>query len=471
MNSFRIQNIKGFIDSGEIELKPLTIIVGQNSSGKSSLVRFPLVLKQTFMDDSMAPLLFYGKSIDYGNYRDVVFHHRPQQSIAFSVTLPARGLARHLVTREEEEALGNFHWFQVDVEIAQDAGEMLMVKTFAVYGLPGRALIFRLALTPDGQVYELSHYKGAGEPIKATHMKFDKFLPDFRLTAELREALGKLEHIFYFFLDLQRYFSFMANRIYYIGPFRRTPERAYRYKENAVNYVGHDGEFAPVILAQDRRLGGTLTEQVSDWLRRHLNYTLEIEDLHGGAIDSQTDLFRIMITDHVTQAKNNIIDMGHGLSQLIPIVVQTFMGDSPLDKYPRLRSFPFSLTVIEQPELHLHPAAQSCLMDLFVEGISRQGVSKRHNAAKKSFLIETHSEHMLLRLRRYIVEEKVDLKDVAVYYTAKNGGGNNIVRRLEIDEYGHIEDWPEGFFEEDFAEVLALNKALRAKGEEDIIPW
>jgi len=468
MNSFRIQNIKGFVDSGEIELKPLTLIIGQNSSGKSSLVRFPLVLKQTFMDDSMAPLLFYGKSIDYGNYRDVVFHHQAEQPIAFSVTLPAQGLAKHLVmTREEEEALGEFNHFQVEVEIAQDAAEMLMVKTFAVYGLPGHALIFRMALSPDEQTYEMSHYKGAVDTIKATHMKFDKFLPDFRLTAELRESLGKYEHIFYyFFLDLQRYFSFMANRIYYIGPFRRTPERAYRYKENAVNYVGHDGEFAPVILAQDRRLGGTLTEQVSDWFRRHLKYTLEIEDLHGGAIDSQTDLFRLMVTDHVTQAKNNIIDMGHGLSQLIPIVVQTFMGDSPLDKYPRLRSFPFSLTVIEQPELHLHPAAQSCLMDLFVEGIAN-----RRNAVKKSFLIETHSEHMLIRLRRYIVEEKVDLNDVAVYYTAKNGGGNNVVRRLEIDEYGHIEDWPEGFFEEDFAEVLALNKALRAKGEEDIIPW
>ncbi|MFO7262594.1 MAG: DUF3696 domain-containing protein [Bacillota bacterium] len=469
MNSFRIQNIKGFLDSGEIELKPLTLIIGQNSSGKSSLVRFPLVLKQTFMDDSMAPLLFYGKSIDYGNYRDVVFHHQAGKPIVFSVTLPANGLAKHLVTdREEQHLLGDVQQFRVEVEIAQDAAEMLMVKTFTVYGIPGDTVIFRLALAPDGQTYAITHYKGTGEPIQAAHMKFDKFLPDFRLTSDLREAMGKLEHVFYyFFLDLHRYFSFMANRIYYIGPFRRTPERAYRYKENAVNYVGHDGEFAPVILAQDRRMGGTLTERVSDWLRRHLNYSLEIEDLHGGTIDSQTDLFRLMVTDHVTQAKNNVIDMGHGLSQLIPIVVQTFMDDSPPDKYPRLRSFPFSLTVIEQPELHLHPAAQACLMDLFMEGIAH-----RRHAAAKSFLIETHSEHMLIRLRRYIVEEKIDLDDVAVYYTAKNGSGNNEVRRLEIDEYGHIEDWPEGFFEEDFSEVLALNKALRDKGgEEDIIPW
>lgn len=469
MNSFRMKNIKGFVDSGDIELKPLTLIIGQNSSGKSSIVRFPLVLKQTFMDDSMAPLLFYGKSIDYGNYRDVVFQHRAQLPIVFSVTLPANDLARHLVmSREEKNGLGDFQQFQVEVEIVQDAAEMLMVKTFSVCGMPGGQTIFRLELTSDGQTYALTHLKGNGDPVKVVSMKFDKFLPDVRLTPDLREAIGKFEPIFYyFFLDLHWYFYYMAHRIYYIGPFRRTPERAYRYKENAVNYVGSDGEFAPVILAQDRRLGGMLTEQVSDWLRRHLNYTLEVEDLYGGAIERQSDLFRIMITDHVTQAKNNVIDMGHGLSQLIPIVVQTFMGDSPLDKHPRLRSFPFSLTVIEQPELHLHPAAQSCLMDLFLEGIT----NCRHSVTK-SFLIETHSEHMLIRLRRYIVEEKIDLNDVAVYYTAKNGAGNNVVRRLEIDPYGHIEDWPEGFFEEDFAEVLALNKALREKGgEEDIIPW
>jgi predicted ATPase len=469
MESFAVKGIKGFIDSGEIELKPLTLIFGQNSSGKSSILRFPLVLKQTFLDDSMAPLLFYGKSIDYGNFHDVVFQHNPEKPISFSLRLSVKELKRYFImSRAGEPLLKKFKELIIEVEIAQDQTEMLIVTRFIVYGKPDNRVIFSLILSEDRQTYELKNFSGSIQRVKSSNMKFDKFIPDFRLTPDLRELREKVDYtFFYFFLDLNRYFNFIANRIFYIGPFRRTPERSYRYKENAVNYVGHDGEFAPVILAQDRRLGGTLTQRVSEWLKCHLNFSLEIEDLRGGVIDSKTDLFRIMITDHVTQAKNNIIDVGHGLSQLIPIVVQTFMGYSKLDKYPRLRSFPFNLTAIEQPELHLHPAAQSCLLDLFLAGIENND-----NDSKKSFLIETHSEHMLIRLRRYIVEGKININDVAIYYTEKSSSGTNNVRRLEIDEFGNIENWPEGFFEEDFNEVLALRKALRNKNDgEDTIPW
>ncbi|PDM37680.1 hypothetical protein CMV37_14630 [Bacillus cereus] len=93
-NVFRLKTYKGFIDSEEIELKPLTFIIGQNSSGKSSIMRFPLVLKQTFLDDSMAPLLLYGKTIDYGNFEDVVFEHDRNESIEFELIIDRKELNR-----------------------------------------------------------------------------------------------------------------------------------------------------------------------------------------------------------------------------------------------------------------------------------------------------------------------------------------------------------------------------------------
>ncbi|MGB0932420.1 MAG: AAA family ATPase, partial [Chitinophagales bacterium] len=67
MKSFQLKNIKSFKDTGEIELKPITIFVGKNSSGKSSLVRFPVVLAQTFLEDTISPIVFNGKYLDYGN--------------------------------------------------------------------------------------------------------------------------------------------------------------------------------------------------------------------------------------------------------------------------------------------------------------------------------------------------------------------------------------------------------------------
>ena len=84
MKSFRIKNIKSFKDSGNIEFKPLTIFVGKNSCGKSSLLRFPTVLAQTALSNTDSPLMLYGRMLDYGNYEDVVFG-KMADSISFEI--------------------------------------------------------------------------------------------------------------------------------------------------------------------------------------------------------------------------------------------------------------------------------------------------------------------------------------------------------------------------------------------------
>ena len=86
MQSFRIKNIKSFMDSGEIKIKPITILVGQNSCGKSSLLRFPAVLAQTAnYVGSNPPISFFGENIDYGNFEDVVFGKEGNE-ISFSLS-------------------------------------------------------------------------------------------------------------------------------------------------------------------------------------------------------------------------------------------------------------------------------------------------------------------------------------------------------------------------------------------------
>ncbi len=171
-----------------------------------------------------------------------------------------------------------------------------------------------------------------------------------------------------------------------------------------------------------------------------------------------------MVTDEITGQKNNLIDVGHGLSQLIPIVVQTFLHQSKTS-YDAKRSLA-KLHIIEQPELHLHPSAQACLIDLFIEG------TRENYGFKNKFLVETHSEHMIIRLRRYIVEGKINPEEVAIYYTEKLKSKNhNIIRKLKIDEFGNISNWPEGFFEEDYNEVLKLRSSLHEKQGGSKIPW
>jgi predicted ATPase len=103
---------------------------------------------------------------------------------------------------------------------------------------------------------------------------------------------------------------------------------------------------------------------------------------------------------------------------------------------------------VEQPEIHLHPAAQTALADLFLEQM-REG---------RQFIIETHSEHLVLRIRRRIAEGKVKPESVRIFFVEKIDGVTQ-VKELKLTESGHFSDWPKGFFEEGYEEAMALARA------------
>ncbi|MCO5386953.1 MAG: ATP-binding protein [Desulfosporosinus sp.] len=364
MKTFRLKGIKGFKDTGDIKLKPITIVIGQNSSGKSSILRFPLVLRQTFQDDSMAPLLFYGKSIDYGNFEDVVFNHDKNSVIEFSISIKAADLLRArpmpYIRKIFEKSINSKEDLIIRVR-AKLRERNLVVDHFELRSTKQVIIVFerfngnylRFISGIDGNVMEMPEEL----------MGFDKFIPDFRVLDTDDSGMTKkiANEFYYLFSSLSYYFNTMVGNISYIGPFRRTPERFYRYTENSVNHVGSAGEFAPVILGQDMRSDNRLINSVSEWLTENLNYSLDVEDLKG-------DMFKIVVTDKLTNARNNLIDVGHGLSQLIPIIVQTLMKRNNQMYSGKINHLP-RINVIEQPELHLHPAAQSSLADLFVRGI------------------------------------------------------------------------------------------------------
>lgn len=492
MNSFRLQNVKAFLDSGTVELRPITIIIGQNSSGKSSLLRFPLVLKQTFLDDSEAPLLFYGKSIDYGNYEDVVFGHDVERSMEFEVSIASADLLPYLPSQTFFNDIDEIHqklrgiekltlhfdisfsgnkvrMGNLEIKVANESiftvyeDETLDENTALKYGIDvgfggfliGSSAVYRdfhekFLLNPFMLGVFNSKFTDNDDDVKLKRMTYDFYEPLFRA-------------IFVYFYDLSKETN-------YIGPTRVSAERSYRFKENAVNYVGHEGEFAPVILAQDQRSGGTILANVSNWLSEHLNMTLDVDD--------SSDTFKLVVTNVSDVAnnqdgppvKNNLIDVGHGLSQLIPIIVQVFMDREQTSRNSRKFGRAMQLNLIEQPELHLHPAAQAALADLFIAGVHHSGEGEE---PKRTYLIETHSEHMLLRLRRRIVEGTLNPDDVAIYYTEKNADGKSVdVRRLEIEPDGSIPEWPEGLFEEDYREVLELREAMRKKQKGGgPLPW
>ncbi|MCX6876162.1 MAG: DUF3696 domain-containing protein [Verrucomicrobia bacterium] len=181
-------------------------------------------------------------------------------------------------------------------------------------------------------------------------------------------------------------------------------------------------------------------------LRAAISAGLDAKRL-AGSLRSATDMLgsrmEVRLRDLQHGVWVSLQDVGVGISQVMPVLMEAMIGDG-------------SLIAIEQPELHIHPRLQAELGDLFIESAL--------GGNKNTFLIETHSEHLILRILRRIREttrgklpdglEPVRPEDVAVLFVEPSEEGSK-VREIKIDEQGRIRSaWPEGFFEERLEELF-----------------
>lgn len=235
----------------------------------------------------------------------------------------------------------------------------------------------------------------------------------------------------------------------YIGPLRTIPPRGFLYERTGRITSWADGLAAWDLLLADRL---TLVERTNVWLRRlGAGCQVVVQQLFEGNADAEE-----LSDGHVDKTVRRLLldtgggsfvlpsEVGAGISQLIPVIVAAIEGR-------------FGLTLVEQPEIHVHPAVQVGLGDLLIEAVTREG-------NRRLLLIETHSEHLILRLLRRIRETtEKELAEAApafsedqlsVLHVESTARGVR-VRRLRVDEQGEFVDrWPKGFFEERAEELF-----------------
>jgi len=132
-----------------------------------------------------------------------------------------------------------------------------------------------------------------------------------------------------------------------------------------------------------------------------------------------------------------ITDVGFGVSQLLPVLVLCYYAPE------------HSTIILEQPEIHLHPSVQAGLADVFIDVVNERNVQ---------IILESHSEHLLRRLQRRIAEERISADKTALYFCSIEDG-TSAIERLDVDEYGNIKNWPQGFFGDEMGELTAMTKA------------
>lgn len=492
MKKYSVKNIKAFKDEAEIEIKPITIFVGKNSCGKSSLIRFPVVISQSVLSDADTPILFFGKNIDYGNYEDVVYGHSKDRKMEFSVSYDFYmdryyGSSNKLDERYSK-FIGSFHTADIRIGLTKYSKRMIIDNW--VISIEGKIAI--KILREQKENYIISFYDIWDDkevmtfPVK--HAYFYHFFPNLYATEYLENIIDyyckqngkpllsniikkeykknrygireflygdnrddnedvaeirKIAQMFIFYSDVlsevRVHVTQDADETYYIGPFRENPSRVYRDVERQVDSVGSRGEDVSAMLKNDYTHGKKVITSVSNWFEKSMNYKVSLKDIGSG-------LYNIVVMKDDGHA-DNIIDVGYGISQVLPIVAQLAKIRHGRKRYNRISPFdPTNRTfVIEQPELHLHPGAQAELANLFVDIVSQ---NNKENSV--DILIETHSEHLIRRLQALVADKNVNISNdqVKIYYVDKDENNEAFVTEMRILENGQFEkEWPSGFFD------------------------
>ncbi|EKE05979.1 MAG: hypothetical protein ACD_19C00135G0003, partial [uncultured bacterium] len=210
---------------------------------------------------------------------------------------------------------------------------------------------------------------------------------------------------------------FEDDSINYVSPLRAHPKRYYFLDKAKINvYLDTlDGDAIAEILKENVHL----KKQVNTWLNK-FNLKVNVEHL-------EDIIHKVQVNQNSLDL--DITDVGFGISQVLPVIIQGFLSHNE------------TLTLIEQPEIHLHPKMQADLADLFIEI-----VFSNRKKPSKYLLIETHSEYLLKRLRRRISENVISAEDVAIYLVDPDVEAQGaIIKELKVQQKGHF-DWPVDFY-------------------------
>jgi hypothetical protein len=398
--SFSCGDYKAFHERCEIQVRPLTLFFGKNNSGKSTLLRLPRLLLRTLSTRVRNGFPVKVDELDFaGSFRELTHGGLTHGAASFGIALEDQGECLDL---------------QATVQNVQNPFSTAGQPTeFSVVSYLNITKPQQICLEWEPQAKQIVSYRGQGE------IPFRGLLPEMR---------GTRRQQWPFIEDWRERVQLFEDQVSHLGPVRSEVPRV--FESGAAPPLGFDGVGAVARLGQDR----DLLALVSAWFQQHLDgWSLSL-DYAGSAYHCLLRRNGISV---------NLADVGHGVQQVLPVLVQqlshqTGSGDNLLD-------------LVEQPELHLHAAAHAPLGDLFLD-TARKG--------KAQALVETHSENLLLRVRRRIAEG-LDPELVALYFVLEQPDGSSSVKSIEILPDGSVDWWPEGVFAEGYEELKALNRAAR----------
>jgi predicted ATPase len=439
--------------AADLECAPITGIFGTNSSGKTTLIQFVLLLKQTKdATDRAISLELNGALVQLGTIKDVIRAHDESLDMTWSIDFE---MDSDLVLNDASQTRA--------ASIARGRRLRLSSSVAVHQGAPvSRSLSFRLGdmcfgLEPrngDGSQFDLRAWPIEGAASNFTFVRnqgrpwqLPGPIKSYAFPDRARTAFQNAG----FLADLEAAYEAQLDTIFYLGPLRDYPKRDYLWARSRPTDVGLKGEKAidAILSATEARETRNLKpkgrrmpfqEMIAHWLRE----MGLIDSFRVVEIAPESNRWQARVKTRAGASEVLLTDVGFGVSQVLPVVTL-------------LQYVPEGSTVIlEQPEIHLHPLAQAALADVIIQAALHR---------KVQVVLESHSEHLLLRLQRRIAEEAIDSARVKLYF-CDAPSGESLLTPLEVDLFGNIRNWPDKFMGDQFTETaqaeLARLKRMQA---------
>ena len=520
LHALELENFKAFGKRARVPFAPITLIFGENSAGKSTVLQALNLLKQTLESQEPGPLVIAKSDnsiVDLGSFQELVFDHDLERTMTIRVEIAIDKIGKLVVDKYlkppiEVETLPPLHVNnEIGIELSfKRLKKEVILDQIGIYDGQSSKCIAKLQMLGEigDMTVTLAGY--SHQPLTATRYIWltqepEYWEPGFRyhkerqevilsflksrlrnllkdpserdLSFSLNDSLEGLHDFIEFFdsdFNLETYISKMhkenmscsvdvlrflpifelsgpvsvlrsptgsnqsamiaggalqkiLEKLFPMGPFRKSPERLYTFRGTTPQHVGYQGDLLPdFLLRHPERVAET-----NKWLKRlDIDYKLEVKsvDAYSG------DLFEVRLMDIRRKEPVSVAwkDVGYGISQLLPFIVQSLVSEK-------------QIISIEQPEVHVHPKLQADLGDLLAAAIKKDHPNQ--------FIVETHSEHLILRLQRLVRKKEIKPEDVSVIYVSRGSEGAK-AERLRLDEEGDfIDEWPNGFFAERLREL------------------
>lgn len=397
LRSFRVRRYRAFSKEVAFEVRPLTLLFGYNSAGKSALLRaLPLVAESIRWSDG--PLALTGDAARGASFGDL-------RSRWSAVGGPRIGFG--------------LEWdddTHVDVEIVHHASSQReVIDALQVRAPGGHSTTYESDLT-DERAPDISPYRSGDE---RGIIEFAGWLPQrvegFSSDTALSEAGRRLRDF--------------SQSVHWLGSMRSQLPRSFELR-GARYRLDVDGRGAGEILARDSlSTDRSILTRTDRWFREATRHEVQVRE-HGADTGRQ---YAIALRPLKAPDGIHISDTGEGMTQVLPVIT---LGALALAGKPG----PAPLLALEQPELHLHPSVHANVANFLIDVSS-----------KATVVVETHSENILLAVQVAIASGRLSPDDVVIHWVRSTEEGPSYVDTIHFDEKARPSAWPPDVFAEDQA--------------------